>query len=99
MPENIIIIGNGVACITAAFEARENNATAKITVISKESPYFFSRTALMYEFVGQMSRKDLEPFERKTYREKNIDLLQDEVVKIDPEKKRNSIKQIWKFKF
>jgi NADPH-dependent 2,4-dienoyl-CoA reductase/sulfur reductase-like enzyme len=36
-------------------------------VISGETDYFFSRTALMYSFMDRLSRRDLEPYERGVY--------------------------------
>lgn len=62
-----VIIGNGVAGITAAFALRKRDAAAKISVISGESDYFISRTALMYAYMDRLTLRDLEPFERKAY--------------------------------
>jgi NAD(P)H-nitrite reductase large subunit len=70
-----VIIGNGVAGITAAFTLRKRDPHAQITVIGGESDYFISRTALMYVLMDRMNRRDLEPFERRQYTEKNITLL------------------------
>jgi NADPH-dependent 2,4-dienoyl-CoA reductase/sulfur reductase-like enzyme len=67
-----VIIGNGVAGIAAAFTIRSREATADITVISGESDYFYSRTALMYSFMDRMSLRDLEPHERKIYDRQSI---------------------------
>ena len=61
------IVGNGVAGITAALELRKRDPRAGITVISGETDYFFSRTALMYSFMGRLTRRDLEPYERGVY--------------------------------
>jgi NADPH-dependent 2,4-dienoyl-CoA reductase/sulfur reductase-like enzyme len=60
-----VIIGNGVAGITAAFTLRKRDPHAQITVIGGESDYFISRTALMYVLMDRMNRRDLEPFERR----------------------------------
>jgi NADPH-dependent 2,4-dienoyl-CoA reductase/sulfur reductase-like enzyme len=38
-----------------------------VTLISEESDHFFSRTALMWVFSGQMSHRDIEPLERDAY--------------------------------
>lgn len=62
-----VIVGNGVAGITAAFTLRARDARAEITVVSGESDYFFSRTALMYAYLDRMTLRDLEPYERKVY--------------------------------
>jgi NAD(P)H-nitrite reductase large subunit len=78
----IVIIGNGVAGTTCAMETRKRHAEAEITIVGKESPYFFSRTALMYVLMGKMSKKDLEPFERSVYKHQNIRLMQDTLTNI-----------------
>jgi len=64
---NYAIVGNGVAGITAALDLRQRDPRAEITVISAESDYFFSRTALMYSFMDRLTRRDLEPYERGVY--------------------------------
>jgi NADPH-dependent 2,4-dienoyl-CoA reductase/sulfur reductase-like enzyme len=78
-----VIVGNGVAGITAAFTLRQHDARAVITVIGRESDYFFSRTGLMYVYMDRMTLRDLEPYERKVYRRERIDLLRGEVVDLD----------------
>ena len=54
--EHIAIIGNGISGITAARHIRKLS-NKKITVISSETDYFFSRTALMYVYMGHMKFK------------------------------------------
>ncbi|MGB1242050.1 MAG: FAD-dependent oxidoreductase, partial [Chitinophagales bacterium] len=51
---HIVIIGNGISGITAARYVRKLS-DHKITVISAESKHFFSRTALMYIYMGHMT--------------------------------------------
>lgn len=63
----IVIIGNGVAGIEAALSVRRRQPEWPITIISEESDHFFSRTALMWVFSGQMSHSDIEPLERDAY--------------------------------
>jgi NADPH-dependent 2,4-dienoyl-CoA reductase/sulfur reductase-like enzyme len=78
-----VIIGNGVAGITAAFTLRQREPGARITVISGETDYFFSRTALMYSFMGRMTQRDLEPYERKVYDQRKIERMRDWVTDLD----------------
>lgn len=78
-----VIIGNGVAGITAAFAIRAREETASITVISGESDYFFARTALMYAFMDRLTRRDLEPYERKVYDRQRIERIRDRVTDLD----------------
>lgn len=83
--KHYVIIGNGVAGIEAAMTIRQRFTPehARITVISKESDYFFSRTALMYAYMNLMQRQDLEPHERSFYPRQRIELLRDEVLDLD----------------
>ena len=60
--KHIVIIGNGVAGITAARHLRKRS-DHEITVISAESDHFFSRTALMYIYMGHMAFENTKPFE------------------------------------
>ena len=62
-----VIIGNGVAGATAAMTLRKRDEQASITMISGESDYFFSRTALMYAYMDRMTLRELEPFERSVW--------------------------------
>ncbi len=63
----IVIVGNGVAGMEAALSVRGREPGAEITLISEESDHFFSRTALMWVFSGQLSHRDIEPLERDAY--------------------------------
>ncbi len=51
--EHIVIIGNGISGITVARHIRKLS-DKKITIISSETDHFFSRTALMYIYMGHM---------------------------------------------
>ncbi len=70
---HIVIIGNGITGITAARTLRKN-ADHNITVISGETDYFFSRTALMYIYMGHMSFKDTQPYEPWFWEKNRIQL-------------------------
>jgi len=70
-----VIIGNGVSGITFARHLRKGNSQARITVISGESPYFFSRTALMYVYMGQMKWEHTHPYEPHFWKKNRIELL------------------------
>ncbi len=79
---NIVVIGNGIAGVTAALRIR-SRSNDTITMVSDESDYFFSRTALMYVFMGQMKLPHLKPYEDKFWREQDIALVRDYVEYID----------------
>lgn len=82
----IIIIGNGIAGITTARHIRKKSDTP-ILILSKESQYFFSRTALMYVYMGHLKWEHLEPYEKGFWQQNNIDLLKAEVTQIKPQEK------------
>jgi NAD(P)H-nitrite reductase large subunit len=71
----IVILGNGIAGITAARNIRIKDAEAEILVISAESKYFFSRTALMYVYMGHMEFSHIKPYEDFFWKKNRIDLL------------------------
>jgi len=91
--DGIIIIGNGITGITAACSVRRNHPEIRIRIISSESDYFFSRTALMYIYMGQMRLKDTEVLERDFYREQRLELIRDLALSILPEKKQILLKE------
>ncbi|MDA1288134.1 MAG: FAD/NAD(P)-binding oxidoreductase [Bacteroidetes bacterium] len=84
--KSIVIIGNGISGTTLARHIRKNSSYA-ITIISDETPYFFSRTALMYVYMGHLPFSDTEPYEPKFWKDNSITLLQQRVTRILPEKK------------
>lgn len=71
---HIVIIGNGISGITAARHIRKMS-DYKITVISGESEHFFSRTALMYVYMGHMRWEDIKPYEDWFWKKNRIDLM------------------------
>ena len=83
LPEkHIVIIGNGIAGVTAARFIRKRSHAA-ITIISAESRYFFSRTALMYVYMGQMGVKEIQPYEAHFWEKNRINLIQAFVQKVE----------------
>jgi len=79
---HIVIIGNGISGITAARWVRKLS-NHQITVISDETDHFFSRTALMYVYMGHMRFKDTQPYEDWFWEKNRIGLLRDRVQSID----------------
>jgi NADPH-dependent 2,4-dienoyl-CoA reductase/sulfur reductase-like enzyme len=80
--EHIVIIGNGISGITLARHIRKKSRN-KITVISGESEHFFSRTALMYIYMGHMKYEHIKPYSDDFWVKNDIDLMQQWVAKID----------------
>lgn len=78
-----VIIGNGVAGVTAALTLRAREPDAAIAIVSGESEYFFSRTALMYAYMDRLTLRDLEPYERHVWKKQSIQLVNDWVEDLD----------------
>ena len=81
-----VIIGNGIAGISCARHLRKLG-NDEITIISGETPHFYSRTALMYVFMGQMKFDQTKPYEDDFWRKNRLNLLQDWVTAVDVEKR------------
>lgn len=79
---HVVIIGNGISGITAARHIRKRS-NASITVISSETEHFFSRTALMYIYMGHMKFEHTKPYEDFFWKKNRIDLVFDHVEDID----------------
>lgn len=79
---NIAIIGNGISGITAARHLRKLSEH-DITVISAETDYFFSRTALMYVYMGHMRYEDIKPYEDWFWEKNRIELLRARIAHVD----------------
>ncbi|MGC1514253.1 MAG: FAD/NAD(P)-binding oxidoreductase [Maribacter sp.] len=84
--EHIVIIGNGIAGVSAARHIRKLS-DKKITIVSAETEYFFSRTALMYVYMGHMKFEHTQPYENWFWKKNTIDLLKGYVQKVHPYKK------------
>jgi len=84
---HIAIIGNGISGITAARTLRKLSAECQITVISGESDYFFSRTALMYVYMGHLRWQDIQPYEDDFWAKNRIALKKAWVQSIDTAQK------------
>tara|TARA_R110000796_G_scaffold250788_4_gene380751 strand:- start:121799 stop:123148 length:1350 start_codon:yes stop_codon:yes gene_type:complete len=89
--EHIVIIGNGIAGITAARHIRKLS-DKKITIISAENEYFFSRTALMYVYMGHMKFEHTQPYENWFWKKNKIDLINGFVQKINHQNKTLQLK-------
>jgi NAD(P)H-nitrite reductase large subunit len=84
---NIIIIGNGITGITCARNIRKKNSDATITVISEESEHFYSRTALMYIYMGHMNYENTKPYEDWFWSKNRINLIKATVNNLNTENK------------
>lgn len=85
--KRVVIIGNGIAGVTAARNIRKISKD-EILIISGETDYFFSRTALMYVYMGHMNFENTQPYEYHFWKKNKIDLLNGWVEEIQFENKK-----------
>ncbi len=85
--EHIVIIGNGISGVTTARHVRKLS-DKKITLVSAETDYFFSRTALMYIYMGHMKFEHTQPYENWFWEKNKINLKKGFVKTIDTKSKK-----------
>jgi len=79
--EHIVIIGNGISGVTAARHIRKNS-DKEITIVSSETDEFFSRTALMYVYMGHLKFEHTQPYESWFWKKNRINLKKGYVSKV-----------------
>ena len=89
--KHLVIIGNGISGITAARHVRKRS-NYRITVISDETEHFFSRTALMYVYMGHMKYENIKPYEDWFWKKNKIELIRDLAQKVETSSKKLHLK-------
>lgn len=84
---HVVILGNGVAGVSAALRLRELRPDWRITIVSGESTHHYSRPALMYVFMGHMRYSDTKPFPDAFWAEQRLELVRAWVTGIDVERR------------
>ncbi|PIA78427.1 NADH dehydrogenase [Gaetbulibacter sp. 4G1] len=84
--EHIVIIGNGISGVTTARHIRKLS-DKKITIVSAETDYFFSRTALMYVYMGHMKFEHTQPYESWFWKKNRIELKKGYVKTVETKSK------------
>ena len=85
--ESIVIIGNGISGVTLARHVRKNSKH-KITIISSETEFFFSRTALMYVYMGHMKFEHTQPYENDFWKKNDITIIKGLVISVNSTEKK-----------
>ena len=83
----IVILGNGISGVTCARYLRKLS-DHDITLVSDESDEFFSRTALMYIYMGHMREQDTRPYESWFWEKNRIQRVRARVQRIDFQEKK-----------
>lgn len=84
--EHIVILGNGISGVTAARHIRKKS-NKRITIVSAETDHFFSRTALMYIYMGHMKYEHTKPYEDNFWSKNRIELKRGFVSVLHPDRK------------
>lgn len=84
---HVVIIGNGIAGVTAARWIRKLS-DHHVTIVSAESEHFFSRTALMYVYMGHMEWQHIKPYEDWFWEKNRLNLVHGYVSEIDTNSKQ-----------
>jgi NAD(P)H-nitrite reductase large subunit len=83
--QTIVIIGNGIAGVSTALELKRLEPSTKVSIISGESDYHYSRPALMYIFMGHMRQQDTMPYPESFWNKQDINLKRAWVTQVDTE--------------
>ena len=82
---HVAIIGNGISGVSTALRLREKQPGWRISLISGESKYHYSRPALMYVFMGHMGYQETKPYEDSFWERERLELVRGWVNEIDVE--------------
>jgi len=83
-----LIIGNSAAGLSAAEAVRKNDVSGKLTVLSNERYFNYSKPLITYFLAGKLSLDEVNFKDRDFYRSNNIILkTSTEITEIDPDKK------------
>lgn len=88
--QEVCIIGNGVAGSTLALNL-STSKKFKVHLISEEADFFFSRTALMYVYMGHLTLKQTEPYERGLWNDSAINRIRGRVTALNRSAKQLNI--------
>lgn len=81
----LLVLGNGIAGATAARVARVLRPDAEVAMVSDEHPLPYSRTALMYVFMGRLRPADTHLYDAAFWANNRIDRIDGQAVRLDVE--------------
>jgi nitrite reductase (NADH) large subunit len=89
-----VIIGNGIAGITAARTIRKQDSKSTISLIEKDHDGFIYRPALRQFLNNEIKEKELQGIPEKVYLKEDIKRIQGEALSIDKKEKSITYKEI-----
>ncbi|WP_046242654.1 NAD(P)/FAD-dependent oxidoreductase [Hymenobacter terrenus] len=84
---HLVIIGNGITGVSCALTVRRLRPEARITLVSSESAHHYSRTALMYVYMGHLRPQDIKPYEDWFWKENHLELVHATATALNTSKK------------
>jgi NADPH-dependent 2,4-dienoyl-CoA reductase/sulfur reductase-like enzyme len=85
---HVVLLGNGIAALTAAQTLRSLRPDWRITMVGGESSYPYSRPALMYIHMGHLRYADTKLHEDAWYEDRRIERVRAWVTGLDPAARR-----------
>ena len=90
---HVVVVGNGIAGVSAARHVRKGDAGARVTLVSDETATPFSRTALMYVYMGVLTRAHTHLYEDRFWAENRIDRVQDRALALDTDARTLALRE------
>ncbi|SHK51115.1 NAD(P)/FAD-dependent oxidoreductase [Hymenobacter psychrotolerans] len=84
---HLVIIGNGITGVSCALAVRRLRPKARITLVSDETPHHYSRTALMYVYMGHLRPQDIKPYGDWFWPENRLELVHATATALDTARK------------
>ena len=85
---NVVIVGNGVAGVTAARIIKEKNPETRVSIYTDEKSHYYPRPRLYEVLSGEAKPQDVTMFSEEWYRKNGITVqLNKKVLSIDTEQK------------
>lgn len=89
---HVVIVGNGIAGVTAARHVRKGAPEAHVTMVSEEGLQPFARTALMYIYMGVLTRSHTHLYEERFWAENRIERVHDRALGLDVGRQRLALR-------
>ena len=83
---HVVILGNGIAGVTAARHVRKADPAARVTMVSDETADPYARTALMYVYMGVLTQAHTHLYAERFWAENRIDRVFDRAEALDVER-------------